>query len=371
MSSLAQEESRSISENVTWGQRKRFADGKVSLPYKHFLGYKKGDDGFPEIVESEAKVIRTIYKLFLEGKTISYIANYLTKSGIKTPGGKDKWTTTTVRSILTNEKYKGDALLQKCYTVDFLTKKRKKNEGEVPQYYVKNSHEGIISPEVYDLTQVELKNRKMSSRTFSSARPFSSKIQCGECGHFYGSKVWHSTSKYRRVVWRCNNKYKDKEKCKTPHLYEEKIKEEFIKAFNNLVSNKDEVIRDCEEMILSIMDTKSLDSEIEKLREECDVIAGLTKSLINENARKAMDQYKYKQKYDFYIKRYDEIKNKLFRAEGKKQDLIDRKDKIQSFIGSLRAADRVLSEFDESIWSVMVEKVVVNVDGSLNFKFKY
>ncbi|MEN6326925.1 MAG: recombinase family protein, partial [Syntrophomonas sp.] len=151
MSSLAQEESRSISENVTWGQRKRFADGKVSLPYKRFLGYEKGEDGLPKIVEKEAAVVRLIYKLFLEGKAPSGIATHLTNLGIPTPSGKVRWQASTVQSILTNEKYKGDAILQKRFTVDFLTKKQKVNEGEVPQYYVENSHPAIISPEVFGL----------------------------------------------------------------------------------------------------------------------------------------------------------------------------------------------------------------------------
>ena len=154
MSSLAQEESRSISENVKWGQRKRFADGKVSLPYKQFLGYEKGEDGFPKLIEEEAKIVKLIYILFLEGKTMSAIAKYLTNEKIPTPARKTIWTASTIKSILTNEKYKGDALLQKCYTIDFLTKKRKKNEGEIPQYYVKNSHQAIISPEIYDLEPV-------------------------------------------------------------------------------------------------------------------------------------------------------------------------------------------------------------------------
>jgi len=160
MSSLAQEESRSISENVKWGQRKRFADGKVSLPYKQFLGYEKGEDGFPKLIEEEAKTVKLIYILFLEGKTMSAIAKYLTNEKIPTPARKTFWTALTIKSILTNEKYKGDALLQKCYTIDFLTKKRKKNESEIPQYYVKNSHQAIISPEIYDLVQEELKKRE-------------------------------------------------------------------------------------------------------------------------------------------------------------------------------------------------------------------
>ena len=144
MSSLAQEESRSISENVTWGQRKRFADGKVNLPYKHFLGYDRGENGEPVINEEEAEIVRLIYRLFLEGKTPVMICKQLEEMQIPTPSGKPVWSKTTVTSILQNEKYKGDALLQKCFTVDFLSKKKKANKGEVPQYYVENSHPAII-----------------------------------------------------------------------------------------------------------------------------------------------------------------------------------------------------------------------------------
>ena len=146
MSSLAQEESRSISENVTWGQRKRFADGKVSMPYRHFLGYRKGADGLPEIVPEEAELVRRIYKLFMQGKTAHAIGKILTSEGIPTPAGKAKWQSSTIESILQNEKYRGDARLQKKFTVDFLQKKMKVNEGEVPQYYVENIHPAIIDP---------------------------------------------------------------------------------------------------------------------------------------------------------------------------------------------------------------------------------
>lgn len=130
MSSLAQEESRSISENVTWGQRKRFADGKVSLPYKRFLGYKRGENGLPEVVPEEAEIVRLIYRSFMEGMTPCKIAKTLTDKKIPTPAGKEKWQSSTIESILTNEKYKGAALLQKKFTVDFLTKKTKINEGD-------------------------------------------------------------------------------------------------------------------------------------------------------------------------------------------------------------------------------------------------
>jgi len=121
MSSLAQDESRNISENTTWGKRKQIADGKISLPYAHFLGYEKGDNGLPRIVESEAKIVKLIYSLYLQGKTHNIIAKHLTEKGIPTPAGKQKWSISTVMSILQNEKYKGDAMLQKHFTVDYLS----------------------------------------------------------------------------------------------------------------------------------------------------------------------------------------------------------------------------------------------------------
>ena len=173
MSSLAQEESRSISENVTWGQRKRFADGKVSMPYRHFLGYRKGADGLPEIVPEEAELVRRIYKLFMQGKTAHAIGKILTSEGIPTPAGKTKWQSSTIESILQNEKYRGDARLQKKFTVDFLQKKMKVNEGEVPQYYVENSHPAIIDPEEWDLVQAEFSRRKALGSRYSAASVFS------------------------------------------------------------------------------------------------------------------------------------------------------------------------------------------------------
>ena len=225
MSSLAQEESRSISENVTWGQRKRFADGKVSMPYKQFLGYRKGAKGIPEIVPEEAELVIRIYKMFMSGKSTSAIARQLTNEGIPTPGGKKVWQKATVDSILTNEKYKGAALLQKKYTVDFLTKTMKVNEGEVPQYYVEDSHPAIIKPEEWEAVQVEMEQRRSKGRRHDCSCPFSGKIFCGDCGGVYGSKTWHSTDKYRRVIWQCNHKYDNGEKCGTPHLREEDLKD--------------------------------------------------------------------------------------------------------------------------------------------------
>ena len=225
MSSLAQEESRSISENVTWGHRKRFADGKVSLPYKRFLGYRKGADGLPEIVPEEAEIVRNIYRWFMEGKTPTGIARTLTEQGVPTPAGKEQWCSSTVKSILTNEKYKGSALLQKRFTVDFLTKKSKVNEGEVPQYYIEESHPAIIVPEEFELVQAELLRRQNLRRQYNGKSVFAARLVCGDCGNFFGAKVWHSNSKYRQVIWQCNHKFQGVCKCQTPHLQESVIQQ--------------------------------------------------------------------------------------------------------------------------------------------------
>ena len=160
MSSLAQEESRSISENTTWGKRKSFADGKASVGFKTFLGYDRGPNGEFVINEEQAVTVRYIYKRFLEGFTPYHIAKELTEMGVETPAGKDKWHQSSVTSILTNEKYKGDALLQKYYTKDFLTHKQVVNNGEVPQYYVEGHHEGIVTADQYEQVQAEFLRRK-------------------------------------------------------------------------------------------------------------------------------------------------------------------------------------------------------------------
>lgn len=164
MSSLAQEESRSISENITWGKRKSASDGKVSLAYRNFLGYEKGPNGTPVINQEQAKTVRRIYRNFMAGQTAWAIAKELTADGIPTPAGKSQWHTTTVESILTNEKYKGAALLQKTFTVDYLSKKIKTNEGEVPQYFVEDSHPAIIPPEEWDQVQKEFVRRHSLGR---------------------------------------------------------------------------------------------------------------------------------------------------------------------------------------------------------------
>ncbi|HOQ79189.1 MAG TPA: recombinase family protein, partial [Candidatus Absconditabacterales bacterium] len=213
MASIAQEESRSISQNVTWGKRVGFKSGKVSFAYSMFLGYEKAGDKIV-IVPDEAEIVREIYKSFLVyGKTPTGIAKELKERGIKTPSKKStNWTKNNITSILQNEKYKGDALLQKTFTDNFLEQTIIKNTGQIPQYYVENSHPAIIDKDMWELVQIEIKRRDNLGAKYSSSDIFASKLICIDCGGFYGKKKWHSNTKYERFVYQCNNKF-DKDKC--------------------------------------------------------------------------------------------------------------------------------------------------------------
>ena len=376
MSSLAQEESRSISENTTWGKRKQLADGKVYLPYAKFLGYEKGEDGLPKIVESEAKVIRLIYSMYLQGKTHNAIARHLTEQGIPTPGGKQKWSISTVMSILQNEKYKGSARLQKYFTEDFLTKKVKANEGEVQQFYIEKSHPAIIDAEMFDLVQTEIQRRKSAGLRQSGLHGFSSRIICGECGSFYGSKTWHSNSKYKRTVWQCNGKYKSKNdttepcQCQTPHLYEATIQQIFINAFNQVFMNRSQLIEDYTAIINLLTNTSDFEAESATLAEECDVVGRMIMDAISENARVAQDQTEFNKRQDALYKRYNNAKEKLESIHAEQQNRTTKRNCISRFIADLEQRSDMLDAFDEQLWYATVETVTIHSEKDAVVKFK-
>ena len=370
MSSLAQEESRSISENVKWGHRKRFADGKVSVPFGHFMGYDKGEDGNLVVNPDQAIVIKQIYSLFLQGMTPYGIAKKLTEDGIISPGKKQKWSASTIKHILANEKYKGDALLQKSYTVDFLTKKKKLNEGEIPQYYVENNHEAIIDPEVFDMVQIELEKRQIEKTRHSGVHIFSSKIKCGECYNWYGSKVWHSNSKYRRTVWQCNHKYSDEKKCTTPHLDEETIKELFINAANKLLEEKDEIIDNFESIKNVLYDTCPLEAKQAELQNEMEIVSKLIQQCINENAKVALNQEEYQKRYYGLVQKFNATKASLETASEALKDKVTRKKTIETFLRDLKKQDQLLTDFDPLLWRSLVEYVEVKSNDEKIFIFK-
>ena len=369
MGSLAQEESRSISENVTWGKRRSMEEGKFSLAYKCFLGYEKGEDGLPRIVEHEAEIIREIYQLFLGGSTVRSIADHLTAKDIPTPAGKKKWSVSTIMSILQNEKYKGDALLQKTYTADFLTKKVKKNCGEVPQYYIENSHPAIIDAETFDLVQKEIERRNPHRYQLHRSSPLNAKIICGECGGFYGRKVWHSNSKYRKSVWQCNHKFDNESHCSTPNLNEYEIENAFVIAFNQMLDDKADHLVRLEALQKELSDTSSLDEQLKTATSEHARLLAELRRYMEENTRQIQDQTEYNRRFsemDTACQKQEEII-----AQFKKQ-LIDqhtRKEQAVRFLRILTECCNPIREFDTDFWSSMIENVTVSQDKTLSFRF--
>lgn len=212
-SGLSQAESESISMNVKIGKRQSLKNGNVPFCYKSFLGYQKGADGNPEIVPDEAKIIRRIYEEYLAGKSLNDIAKSLMSDGILSPRGKTVWTSKVIMSILSNEKYKGDALLQKTYIADCISKKSKKNNGELPMYYIENNHPAIIERKMFDKVQEEISRRNSKRKVrqkgtktelgkYSSKFALSELLSCGNCGTPYRRVTWTIRGK-KKVVWRC------------------------------------------------------------------------------------------------------------------------------------------------------------------------
>ncbi len=370
MSSLAQEESRSISENVTWGQRKRFADGKVSMAYKHFLGYRKGPDGQPEIDPEEAETVRSIYRGFMEGQTYGTIASRLTSNGILTPGGKHKWQPNTVKSILTNEKYMGAALLQKSFTVDFLQKKMKPNEGEIPQYYVAESHPAIITSAEWRKVQAEVARRAQFAHKAGCTSPFSGKIICGDCGAVYGSKVWHSRDQYRRVIWQCNSKYEGEHKCATPHLTEEQIKGAFTQVIDQLLTDRDRIIGDLEAVKQGLCDEADLIEKQERLLAEMEVLESMMHKAVMENAETAQDQEVYAKRYDDLATKHTKLKKQYADAQAERQARQDKTQILEGMIESIRSSEPTVICFDAKLWNTTVDHVTVNRDDTLVFTMR-
>ena len=369
--SIAQEESRSISQNVQWGKRVAFQSGKVSFAYSNFLGYKKVDDKIV-VVEEEAEIVKKIYSDFLvKGKTPTGIAKELKRLEIKTPSGKNNnWTTNNIISILTNEKYKGDALLQKTFTENYLDQTIIKNTGQIPQYYVENSHPAIIDKDMWELVQIEIKRRDNLGAKYSSSDIFASKLICSDCGGFYGKKKWHSNTKYERFVYQCNRKFhKGKDKCMTPNLMEDDIKQKFIQAYNLTMKDKNRIIEDTTEIINLLTDTSQLDKDIETMNDDLAVIAELVNRLIKENSKSSINLEEYNKKYEELSLRYE-------RTKEKQNDLIQARDNkkaqalsMKSFLANLKKVDDELSDWNEYVWMLLVESATVHRDKSISFKF--
>ena len=346
--------------------RKQFAEGKVHFPYTNVMGFEKGENGEIVVNQEEAKTVRYIFQQALLGKTPYSIAKDLTQQGILSPSGKNHWSSVTIKRMLRNEKYKGDALLQKTYTIDFLSKKKNINKGELPQYYVENNHEAIVDKETFDAVQASL-DRKEKGK--GSTTLFSSKLVCGDCGHYFGSKVWHSTSKYRRVIYQCNEKYKGEKKCTTPHVTEDEIKDWFVTAINKVISNKDEIIQNLE-MLLDVGESSDLERRLVELETEVEVVTQMVSNLVKENAIMPQDQDTYQKKYSNLVERHDALVSEIESIEKQLLEAASHQKDLKEFLKTLNQQSELISEFDELLWETMVDEIKIFCDQTVAIKFK-
>lgn len=371
MSSLAHEESRSISENTTWGQRKRFADGIMSLGYSTFLGYKKGaNPGDMEIVEEEAVIVRRIYDEYLAGKSPGEIAKRLTTEGIPTPAKKSKWHPSTIISILHNEKYRGDAKLQKCFTTSFLDHKMQKNTGQLPIFYVSENHPAIIKPEVFEMVQEEFRRREAAGGRAQCVSIFSGRIVCGDCGCFYGRKKWHSDTKYASWRWHCNNKFMKREHCQTPTLKEQSLEECFVSAFNSILARKEEIAANYAECLDAITDDSALKARMEAIQQETADITTLINNLLMNSSKQRSGGEDTNARYEQYMSRHEALQQEKLELAKKISLLAAKRLLVNAFLEELAKHDGPLTTFDPLVFQATINYVTVNADCTVTFLFR-
>ena len=251
---FAQSESESISANVTWGKRRAMEAGKVSIQYKKLYGYCKGENGQPEIIPEQAEIVRWLYERYLTGASLRMIKDELEQQGVKCFEDSPEWTISRIRSILQNEKYCGDVLMQKTFRQDFINRKAIKNTGQLPMYLIENHHEGIVSREKYDAVQAEMarrnaakspsKNAVTGMASYASKYALSERLVCGECGTLYRRCTWTRNGE-KRVVWRCVSRldYGKKYCHNSPTLDEAPLQQAILAALNTAMADKNSLIR--------------------------------------------------------------------------------------------------------------------------------
>jgi site-specific DNA recombinase len=388
LSSQAQEESRNISENTRWGITRRFENGIIAVNHKKFMGYTK-DKKSSElvIVPEQAEIVRRIFRMYLEGSSILEITRALEADKIKTVTGKDTWHPGVIEKMLSNEKYMGDALLQKTYTVDFLTKKRVKNEGIVPQYYIEDNHEAIVPKEIFYRVQEEKTRRanlnkaavtrksnklKKEKSKFSSKYALTEILVCAECGHQYRRQVW---SKYgqKSAVWRCENRLKNgtKASCKnSPTLKEEPLHNAIMMAINNVVENKGKFIGAFRENVIRVIgdySTKGIstdfDDKIESLQKEM-------LSLIEENAKQGAVAEDFDDEYKRISEEINELKKTKLRLAQEKKEAENYGEQLNEMESALRSIKPDVREFDEDLVRRLIKTIKVNKGEKLEIQFE-
>ena len=364
MASLAQQESQSLSQNVKMGIQYRYQQGEIQVNHNRFLGYTKNENKQLVIDPEGAEIVKRIFREYLEGASLLQIARGLEADGILTAASKAKWRPETLKKILQNEKYIGDALLQKTYTVDFLSKKRVKNNGIVPQYYVENSHEPIIPRDLYMQVQEEMVRRASiqsgkggKKRVYSSKYALSSTVYCGQCGDIYRRVHWNNRG-YKSIVWRCVSRLEEKgSDCTSPTINEEMLQTAVVKAINELLGNKEPFLQALQDNIATALNEES--------DNDTDDVDGKLNDLQLELLKQA------KSKND-----YNEVADEIYRLRELRQNALvenaereGRRQRIAEMTEFLREQSNQLKVYDEQMVRRLIEKVTIN-DDKLTIEFK-
>ena len=354
MASLAQQESQSLSQNVKLGLQFRYQQGLVQVNHNRFLGYTKDEEGMLVTEPEEAEIVKRIYREYLEGASLLQIGKGLEADGILTGAGKAQWRSTTLQKILRNEKYIGDALLQKTYTVDFLSKKRVKNTGIVPQYYVEGSHEAIIPRDLYMQVQEEMVRRanlhsgsERKKRVYSSKYALSSIVCCPKCGDIYRRIAWNNRGKHS-TVWRyCTRVEHGPKACDAPTIQESDLQNAVARAINEVLGGKEVFLPILEENIEAVIGC-GVDDEIAEI--DCRLAEQQKELLKLANAKKD-----YSKVADEIDRLREERQNILMREadrDGKRQ-------RIEEMKAFLEEQADIPAEYDERLVRRLVEKVTV------------
>jgi DNA invertase Pin-like site-specific DNA recombinase len=362
MASLAQQESQSLSQNVKLGFQYRYQQGKVQVNHNWFLGYTKDQDGNLIIDPEEAKVVRRIYREYLEGASMPDIARGLMADGILTGGHHKKWCVSTIQGILSNEKYMGDALLQKTYTVDFLSKKRVMNNGIVPQYYVENSHPAIIPKEIYFRAQEEMYRRAHLEingvhHAYSSKYALTCVVICGKCGNIYRRIKWNNRGK-KSVVWRCCSRVTGGKKvCSARSVHEEVLHQAVLDSINQVFEDSSSYIEILQENLKEILEN-SFESDLLKIDKK-----------LETKQEKLIGIAQVQGNYDKLVGEIDDLKRKkqeILRRQALDKGKIQRLKDMGAFI---RGASGPLKEYDEKLVRRFIEKITI-YDSGMEILFK-
>lgn len=353
MASLAKQESQSLSQNVKLGLQFRYQNGQVQINHNRFLGYTKDADGHLIIDPEQADVVKRIYREYLEGLSMDKISVGFERDGILTGAGKTRWHTSTINKILRNEKYIGDALLQKTYTTDFLSKTWVKNNGIVPQYYLECNHEAIIPRDIYMRVQEELVRRRIvktsangKKRSYSCNHCFSQIVVCGECGELFRRIHWNNRG-CKSIVWRCISRLEPTgQECHAKTVNETILKNVVLTAINKLLGDKQGYQEQLQQNIAAAIRSASTgkDDIDEKLM-----------TLQQELIQKANDKERYDAVAD-EILRLRELKQQNAMDTASRDEQIRRINELQDFICTQLT---YLTEFDEHLVKRLLKQIIV------------